>query len=121
MDITTETESYYKDLQSLPLPEILADINQEDQRVPIAVKTVLPRIQALATAIIEKMSNGGRLFYIGAGPSGRLGSLDASECPPTFGVPDDLIIGLIAGGDGAIKKAVENAEDDPKQAWIDLG
>ncbi|HXB07177.1 MAG TPA: N-acetylmuramic acid 6-phosphate etherase [Puia sp.] len=120
MELTTETESYYKDLQDLPLAEILADINQEDQRVPIAVKSVLPQIQALAAAIIEKMSNGGRLFYIGAGTSGRLGILDASECPPTFGVPDDLVIGLIAGGDGAIKKAVENAEDDPQQAWADL-
>ncbi|HEY4112361.1 N-acetylmuramic acid 6-phosphate etherase [Puia sp.] len=120
MELTTETESYYKNLQDLSLPEILFDINLEDQRVPIAVRSALPQIEALTAAIIEKMSKGGRLFYIGAGTSGRLGILDASECPPTFGVPYDLVIGLIAGGDSAIKKAVENAEDDPGQAWADL-
>jgi len=120
MESTTETESYYKNLQELTLAEILANINQEDQRVPLAVKKALPQIEALATAITEKMSRGGRLFYIGAGTSGRLGILDASECPPTFGVPYDLVVGLIAGGDTAIKKAVENAEDDPNQAWADL-
>jgi N-acetylmuramic acid 6-phosphate etherase len=86
----------------------------------LAVQRALPQIEALAGAIIEKMRAGGRLFYIGAGTSGRLGILDASECPPTFGVPDELVIGLIAGGDGAIKKSVENAEDDPGQAWADL-
>jgi N-acetylmuramic acid 6-phosphate etherase len=120
MELTTETESYYKNLQELSLPEILANINQEDQSVPLTVKKALPQIEALAAAIIEKMSRGGRLFYIGAGTSGRLGILDASECPPTFGVPYDLVIGLIAGGDSAIKKSVENAEDDPTQAWADL-
>ncbi len=120
MELTTETDSYYKNLQELPLAEILADINLEDQRVPLAVKSALPQIEALAGAIVEKMRARGRLFYIGAGTSGRLGILDASECPPTFGVPYDLVIGLIAGGDGAIKKSVENAEDDPRQAWTDL-
>ena len=120
MELTTETESYYNNLQELSLSELLADINQEDERVPQAVKKCLPRIEALAAAIIEKMRKGGRLFYIGAGTSGRLGILDASECPPTFGVPYDRVIGIIAGGDGAIKKAVENAEDDTEQAWKDL-
>lgn len=120
MEQITETESYYKNLQELSLADILSNINKEDQRVPIAVNQSLPEIEALAAAIIEKMSRGGRLFYIGAGTSGRLGILDASECPPTFGVPYDLVIGLIAGGDVAIKKAVENAEDDLEQAWADL-
>ena len=120
MELTTEKESYYKNLQELTLAEILAGINREDQRVPLAVKNALPQIETLAAAIVEKMGHGGRLFYIGAGTSGRLGILDASECPPTFGVPDDLVIGLIAGGDKAIKKAVENAEDDLNQAWTDL-
>jgi N-acetylmuramic acid 6-phosphate etherase len=120
MELTTETESYYENLQELSLSELLANINQEDQRVPLAVKKCLPQIEALAGTIIEKMRKGGRLFYIGAGTSGRLGILDASECPPTFGVPNDLVIGIIAGGDGAIKKAVENAEDDIEQAWKDL-
>ncbi len=120
MELTTETESYYKNLQELPLAEILAGINQEDQGVPSAVKSALPQIEALAGAIIEKMRTRGRLFYIGAGTSGRLGILDASECPPTFGVPYDLVVGLIAGGDKAIKESVENAEDDPRQAWADL-
>ncbi|HWB91590.1 MAG TPA: N-acetylmuramic acid 6-phosphate etherase [Puia sp.] len=120
MEQITETESYYKNLQELSLADILSNINKEDQRVPTAVNKSLPQIEALAAAIIEKMSLGGRLFYIGAGTSGRLGILDASECPPTFGVPYDLVIGLIAGGDVAIKKAVENAEDDLEQAWTDL-
>ena len=120
MELTTEKESFYKNLQELSLRELLNNINNEDQRVPLAVNKALPQIEALAAAIIEKMSHGGRLFYIGAGTSGRLGILDASECPPTFGVPYDLVIGLIAGGDIAIKKAVENAEDNPEQAWTDL-
>ena len=120
MELITETESYYKNLQELSLEEILSSINKEDQTVPLAVAKALPQIKALAAAIVEKMSRGGRLFYIGAGTSGRLGILDASECPPTFGVPYDLVIGLIAGGDTAIKKAVENAEDDLIQAWMDL-
>ena len=120
MELTTETESYYKNLPDLSLADLLTNINREDQSVPLAVKDALPQIEALAAAIIDKLSGGGRLFYIGAGTSGRLGILDASECPPTFGVPYDLVIGLIAGGDTAIKKAVENAEDDLLQAWTDL-
>jgi len=120
MELITETESYYKNLQELSLEEILSSINKEDQTVPLAVAKAMPQIKALATAIVEKMSGGGRLFYIGAGTSGRLGILDASECPPTFGVPYDLVVGLIAGGDTAIKKAVENAEDDLTQAFTDL-
>ncbi len=120
MELITETESYYKNLQELSLEEILSSINKEDQTVPLAVAKAMPQIKALATAIVEKMGRGGRLFYIGAGTSGRLGILDASECPPTFGVPYDLVVGLIAGGDTAIKKAVENAEDDLIQAWTDL-
>lgn len=120
MELITETESYYKNLQELSLEDILSNINKEDQTVPVAVGKALPQINVLAAAIVEKMSGGGRLFYIGAGTSGRLGILDASECPPTFGVPYDLVIGLIAGGDTAIKKAVENAEDDLIQAWTDL-
>ena len=95
-------------------------MNEEDQKVPLAVNAVIPEIQAIVTVIVEKMRQGGRLFYIGAGTSGRLGILDASECPPTFGVPHDLVIGLIAGGDDAIRKAVEFAEDSTTQAWIDL-
>jgi len=120
MELTTETESYYKNLQEFTLSELLANINQEDQAVPLAVKKCLSQIEPLAAAIIEKMRTGGRLFYIGAGTSGRLGILDASECPPTFGISYDLVIGIIAGGDTAIRRAVENAEDDAEQAWKDL-
>jgi N-acetylmuramic acid 6-phosphate etherase len=100
--------------------ELLANINREDKGVPMAVEKVIPKIQALVEAIGGKMKQGGRLFYIGAGTSGRLGILDASEIPPTYGMPEGKVIGLIAGGDTAIRKAVENAEDDPAQAWKDL-
>lgn len=100
--------------------DLLTNINREDQTVATAVNKELPRIEALVSEIISRMKNGGRLFYIGAGTSGRLGIVDASECPPTFGVDHGLVIGLIAGGDRAIRKAVEFAEDDNKQAWIDL-
>jgi N-acetylmuramic acid 6-phosphate etherase len=116
----TEQDSLYNDLDKKSTLEILQNINKEDQTVPLTVEKVIPQIQLLADAITEKMKSGGRLFYIGAGTSGRLGVLDASECPPTFGVPFDWVLGLIAGGDTAIRKAVENAEDDPKQAWKDL-
>lgn len=95
-------------------------INQEDQSVPLAIAAVIPQIEALVSVIVDKMLAGGRLFYIGAGTSGRLGIVDASECPPTFGVPYDLVIGLMAGGDGAIRKAVEFAEDDRDGGWKDL-
>lgn len=100
--------------------ELLSHINQEDQKVPLVIKNIIPSIERLVDAVFNKMKEGGRLFYIGAGTSGRLGIVDASECPPTFGVPYDWVIGLIAGGDQAIRKAVEWAEDDEKLAWMDL-
>jgi N-acetylmuramic acid 6-phosphate etherase len=117
---TTEQSSHYQSLEKMPVAELLASINKEDQTVPLAVEKALPQIEALVTQIVPRMKNGGRLFYIGAGTSGRLGIVDASECPPTFGVPFDLVNGIIAGGDKAIRRAVENAEDDAQQAWKDL-
>ena len=120
MQRTTEKDSPYNDLEKMSVGEILRHINQEDQTVAVSVSKALPQIEALATAAAERMSKGGRLFYIGAGTSGRLGVVDASECPPTFGVPFDRVVGIIAGGDGAIRKAVEFAEDDAEQAWRDL-
>jgi len=120
MENTTEKESYYNDLEKMSVNELLTNINQEDQTVPEAVRKSIPQIEALVKITVERMEEGGRLFYIGAGTSGRLGILDASECPPTFGVPFDWIVGLIAGGDTAIRKAVEFAEDDKRQAWKDL-
>jgi N-acetylmuramic acid 6-phosphate etherase len=117
---TTEKESNYQDLDKMSINEVLTNINKEDHTVADSVQKALPQIEALTTAAVEAMKNGGRIFYIGAGTSGRLGILDASECPPTFGVPFDWIIGIIAGGDTAIRKAVEFAEDDENQAWIDL-
>ena len=117
---TTEQSSKYEHLEKMPLSELLQNINREDQTVPFAVERALPQIEALVTEIVSKMKSGGRLFYIGAGTSGRLGIVDASECPPTFGVPFDLVNGIIAGGDKAIRRAVENAEDDAQQAWKDL-
>jgi N-acetylmuramic acid 6-phosphate etherase len=120
MDRTTEKDSRYNDLEKMSLQDILLNINREDQTVPLAVAKALPQIEALATVTAAKMKAGGRLFYIGAGTSGRLGIVDASECPPTFGVPFDWVVGIIAGGDGAIRKAVEFAEDDAEQAWKDL-
>jgi len=120
MDRTTEKDSYYSDLEKMPVIAILKNINKEDQTVPLAVAKALPQIEALALITAAKMKEGGRLFYIGAGTSGRLGVVDASECPPTFGVPFDWVLGIIAGGDGAIRKAVEFAEDDTEQAWADL-
>jgi len=104
----------------MSIRDILANINHEDQTVPLAVAKSLPQIEQLVAITAEKMKLGGRLFYIGAGTSGRLGVVDASECPPTFGVPFDKVVGIIAGGDGAIRKAVEFAEDDTQQAWKDL-
>ena len=117
---TTESASNYNDLEKMSVIDLLTNINREDQTVALAVNKVLPNIEGLVTEIIVRMKTGGRLFYIGAGTSGRLGIVDASECPPTFGVDFDLVIGLIAGGDTAIRKAVEFAEDDSEQAWIDL-
>jgi N-acetylmuramic acid 6-phosphate etherase len=116
----TEQESTYNDIDKMSVLEILKGINDEDKTVPYAVEKVIPQIEKLASAVAERMINGGRLFYIGAGTSGRLGVVDASECPPTFGVPFDWVVGIIAGGDTAIRRAVENAEDDDQQAWIDL-
>lgn len=104
----------------MSVTELLVDMNKEDQTVPLAVAKAIPQIEKLVAAVADKMLAGGRLFYIGAGTSGRLGVVDASECPPTFGVPQGLVVGLIAGGDTAIRKAVEFAEDDRRQGWIDL-
>lgn len=117
---TTESSSSYDHLEDMEIGELIRNINREDQQVAFAVEKALPQIEALVAAVFPGMQKGGRLFYIGAGTSGRLGILDASECPPTFGVSDDVVIGLIAGGDRAIRKAVENAEDDTEAAWKDL-
>lgn len=117
---TTEQSSKYEHLEKMSVQELLYNINNEDKSVPFAVEKVLLQIETLVTQIVAKMKIGGRLFYIGAGTSGRLGIVDASECPPTFGVPSDLVVGIIAGGDKAIRKAVENAEDEASQAWLDL-
>ena len=116
----TEKESNYQDLDKMSTAELLTNINKEDQSVPLAVAESIAQIERLVDVCVSRMQSGGRLFYIGAGTSGRLGILDASECPPTFGVPFDWIIGLIAGGDVAIRRAVEFAEDDEEQAWKDL-
>jgi N-acetylmuramic acid 6-phosphate etherase len=116
----TEQESSYHDIDQMSVLDVLKSINEEDKTVPLAVERSIPQIERLATAVTGRMRDGGRLFYIGAGTSGRLGVVDASECPPTFGVPFDYVVGIIAGGDQAIRRAVENAEDDPNQAWIDL-
>src|SRR6516165_4122991 len=116
----TEEQGNYRHLEKMSLREILTFINQEDKRVPAAVEAAIPQIEQLTGIITDKMLAGGRLFYIGAGTSGRLGILDASEIPPTYGMPYDLIIGVIAGGETAIRKPVENAEDDPEQGWLDL-
>ncbi len=99
---------------------LLLNINREDKTVPLVIEKVIPKIEALVKVIVKKMKSGGRLFYIGAGTSGRLGVVDASEIPPTYGVPQGTVVGVIAGGDKAIRKAVEHAEDDPDQAWKDL-
>jgi N-acetylmuramic acid 6-phosphate etherase len=117
---TTEQSSKYQHLEKMSVQELLTNINNEDKSVPLAIEKALPQIEQLVIEVVAKMKEGGRLFYIGAGTSGRLGVVDASECPPTFGVPFDLVIGIIAGGDTAIRKAVEFAEDDKEQAWIDL-
>lgn len=116
----TEQPSPYRHLEKMSVQEILTNINNEDQTVPFAVEKALPQIERLVSAISDKMLSGGRLFYVGAGTSGRLGILDASECPPTYGVPPTLVTGIIAGGNIAIVKAVEDAEDDTEQGWRDL-
>lgn len=116
----TESESYYRDLDRMPVSEILDNINREDQKVALAVRRVLPAIEKLVKALVPRMQRGGRLFYLGAGTSGRLGVLDASELPPTFGVPDTWVVGLIAGGDRALRHPVEAAEDDAERGWQEL-
>lgn len=120
MKKVTESESRYNNLEKMSTLELLVNMNNEDKSVPLAVEKEIPSIEAFVNAAYERISTGGRLFYIGAGTSGRLGILDASECPPTFGVPQGLVVGLIAGGDSAIRKAVEFAEDDMEQGWKDL-
>ncbi|MBS1628319.1 MAG: N-acetylmuramic acid 6-phosphate etherase [Bacteroidetes bacterium] len=116
----TEQESNYRHLEKMSVEEILANINNEDKLVPAAVEKAIPQIEKLASVISDRMLAGGRLFYIGAGTSGRLAIVDASECPPTYGVPYGLVIGIIAGGEKAITQAVEYAEDDRNRGWIDL-
>lgn len=116
----TESESNHRDLDKLSSRDLLIGINREDQTVPLAVEKEIPQIEQLVDACVERMRKGGRLFYMGAGTSGRLGIVDASECPPTFGVPHGMVIGIIAGGDQAIRKAVEFAEDNREQGWKDL-
>jgi len=118
--LITESASHYNNLEKMPVGKLLRNINKEDKTVPVAVSKAIPAIEKLVKVIVPKMKDGGRLFYIGAGTSGRLGIVDASECPPTFGVPQGLVVGLIAGGDAAIRKAVEFAEDDTMQGWKDL-
>ena len=117
---TTESDSRYHHLEKMSVRNLLKNINREDHTVPEAIGKVIPRIERLVKVIVKQMKAGGRLFYMGAGTSGRLGIVDASECPPTFGVPHGLVIGLIAGGDKAIRKAVEFAEDNLEQGWKDL-
>jgi len=116
----TESDSQYHNLEQMSLSEILDRINYEDSKVHKAVKKELSKIQKLVELLVPKIKAGGRLFYIGAGTSGRLGVLDASEIPPTFGMPKEIVIGLIAGGDEALRNAIEGAEDDQDSAWIDI-
>ncbi|WP_306429229.1 hypothetical protein [Sphingobacterium sp. E70] len=116
----TESASKYSNLEELNTAELLNYMNDEDNTVPQLVKKAIPQIEILVNEVVKKLKNNGRLIYIGAGTSGRLGILDASECPPTFGVSSDVIVGLIAGGDTAIRHAVENAEDNKSTAWESL-
>ena len=120
MNKVTEADSHYDSLEQMSTVDLLHNINNEDEKVARIVKQQIPNIVSLIEVIVEKLKLGGRLFYLGAGTSGRLGILDASECPPTFGVSHDLVIGLIAGGDSAIRKAVEFAEDNNELGWEDL-
>lgn len=120
MASTTESSSHYTDLEKMSVHDLLKNINNEDKTVPLAIEKVIPQIEALVNQVVSCMNKDGRLFYIGAGTSGRLGVVDASEIPPTYGMPHGKVIGLIAGGDSAIRKAVEFAEDDVNQAWKDM-
>ena len=117
---TTESDSNYNNLETMSIHDLLQNMNAEDQTVPLAVNKAIPQIEKLVERIVENMQKGGRLFYMGAGTSGRLGILDASECPPTYGIEQGIVVGLIAGGDTAIRRAVEFAEDDVNQGWEDL-
>lgn len=117
---TTERDSRYNHLEKMNVNLLLLNINKEDHRVPGKIKYAIPQIEKLVTAVLKKMQQGGRLFYLGAGTSGRLGIVDASELPPTYGIAQGKVIGLIAGGDSAIRKAVEFAEDNPLGGWKDL-
>src|SRR5690606_22415376 len=120
MQKITESTSLYNDLEQMTTLELLENINREDQKVALAVKETIPQIESFVNELYPRMKRGGRLFYIGAGTSGRLGIVDASECPPTYGVPHGWVVGLIAGGDDAIRKAVEFAEDNRELGWSDL-
>ena len=120
MQKTTEADSKYTNLEKMSVKELLHNINKEDKTVPLAIEKAIPEIEQLVNIITGKLKNKGRLFYIGAGTSGRLGIVDASECPPTYGIEHGIVVGLIAGGDKAIRKAVEFAEDDEIQGWKDL-
>lgn len=116
----TEQHSLHSDLDQKPVSQLLIEMNEEDQKVALAVQKAIPQIEMLVEKIVERMNRGGRIFYVGAGTSGRLGVLDASEIPPTFGMPSGLVVGLIAGGDAALRNPVENAEDDTEKAWYEL-
>ncbi len=116
----SEQSSLYDNLEKKSVHELLVDINREDHKVPDAVEKAIPQIEKLVTGIVERMKKGGRIFYMGAGTSGRMGVLDASEIPPTFGMEPGWVVGIIAGGDTALRNAVENAEDDTEQGWKDL-
>lgn len=122
MDIekVTEQPSHYRHLEQMSISELVKNINEEDKKVAIAVEKVLPKIEKLIAAAVGKLEEDGRMFYLGAGTSGRLGVLDASECPPTYGVPASLVVGLMAGGDEALRFGIEDAEDDPEGGWRDL-
>jgi N-acetylmuramic acid 6-phosphate etherase len=120
MKKTTESASHYDHLEKMSTHDLLVNINREDQTVALAVEQCIPQLELLVEEIVHRMQKGGRLFYMGAGTSGRLGIVDASECPPTFGIEQGVVVGLIAGGDKAIRKAVEFAEDDKEQGWKDL-
>ena len=117
---TTESDSRYTHLEKMSVTELLKNINKEDKTVPLAVEKAIPQIEKLVKVIVAQMKKGGRLFYMGAGTSGRLGIVDASECPPTYGIEQGKVIGIIAGGEAAIRRPVENAEDDGEQGWRDL-
>jgi N-acetylmuramic acid 6-phosphate etherase len=116
----TEQSSLHSNLEKKTIGELLLEMNEEDRKVALAVEKTIPQVEELVTKIVERMKRGGRIFYVGAGTSGRLGVLDASEVPPTFGMPQELVIGLIAGGEKALRNPVENAEDDNEKAWAEL-